>query len=65
MIKISSDLPKPTFWKPAVAALVFLPLVCLWHDKIIGSAAWALDRVLEANAELYFDLVAMGVGICH
>ena len=65
MVKISNSLQTPALWKPAIAAIVFLHLVGIWHDKIIGSAAWALDKVLEANAELYFDLVAMGVGICH
>ena len=65
IVKISNGLQSPPLWKPAVAAIVFLILVGIWHDKIIESAAWALDKVLEANARLYFDLVVMGVGICH
>ena len=63
--KIANCLPRPTLWKPAIIAVVFISLVGVWHDKMIGSAAWALDKVLDANMELYFDLDAMGVGICH
>ncbi len=63
--KVANGLPNFALRRSAILAVIFLPLIGIWHDKLMGIANWALDKILTANMELYFDLVAMGVGICH